>query len=102
MDKYEDFCSICGFALTNDECSVNIEGTIIDFVTRSKGFINMTLCPDCWEVVKENHNKQMEGAKIKRVNFEMDMKSQESEKNLRDKWKKRDEGGGIGARIPPT
>jgi hypothetical protein len=102
VDKYEDFCSICGFALTNDECAVNIEGTIIDFNKRAKGFINMTLCNECWGLVQGNHNKEMEGAKIKRVALELDNKSQESEKSLKDKWKERDGDGGVTVGIPPT
>jgi hypothetical protein len=94
--EYEDFCSICGFALTTDQCSVNIEGTIIDFVKRDKGLINITLCPDCWNGLKAIHDGGMELAvskskKLKRAD------------DLDIRWRKKDdEGDGVAARLPPA
>jgi hypothetical protein len=100
MDKYEDYCSICGFALTNDNCAVNIEGTIIDFIKKDKGVINITLCHDCWNKLFEVHSGGMERAISKSEVLRRDNYSQSLEIK---KWKERDEeGGGPPVRIPPA
>jgi hypothetical protein len=72
--EYTDFCSICGYAITNSETSANIEGTVVDYEKRDRGFINMTLCHECWAVVFNNHNAGLEGAVVKRIKLENEKK----------------------------
>lgn len=102
--EYEDYCSVCGFALTNEECAVNIEGTIVDFLKKDRGAINMTLCRECWSKVFEVHSGGLEPAIARSEGLRKDNLAQTNEiKKLRKEWKDRDdEGGGVTARLPPT
>ena len=53
---YDDYCSICGFAITKYEVGASIDGAIVDYIERDKGRVDIKLCVSCrdafWEIMK--------------------------------------------------
>jgi hypothetical protein len=44
---YDDYCSICGFAITQHERGASIEGFIVDYIMKDKGKLDIVLCVSC-------------------------------------------------------
>ena len=70
ISDFIDFCGMCGFALTKYELAADIRGDFVLFDERGIGSIQITLCADCKEKVKEIAQGGLDKAIGRRIGVE--------------------------------
>ena len=48
VNKYDSFCSVCGFAITRHQIGAIIDGDIVDFHQRCLVDVSLHICSECW------------------------------------------------------
>jgi len=106
LSEFVDFCGLCGIALTKYEIAADIRGEFTLFDERGIGTVQITLCADCKEKVKEIGQGGLDKAIGMRIGIEgqMFIRTANIVQTRKDRDKDSDdpddESGGIAA-VPP-
>lgn len=75
---YVGICFRCGHAVTRYEMGAHLNGTITDFESPNRGELDVVMCRDCWNAVREVYERGLEHAiKIRNEMTRMDKEDKE-------------------------